>query len=87
MKKPAKSCAKKQGKKKDLRAQINVLALIDALEQHVLGKKKMKATQVRAALALLKKTMPDLTEASNRKGGKGENGGGTHHEDALLELE
>lgn len=87
MKKPAKPCARKQGKKKDLRAEINVLALIDALEQHVLGKKKMKATQVRAALALLKKTMPDLTEAANRKDGKGEGTGRTHHEDALLELE
>jgi hypothetical protein len=86
MKKTVKPRPKRPAKKKDLRAEINVLALIEALEQHVLGAKKMKATQVRAALALLKKTLPDLTEASARGGVRTEKDS-THHEDALLELE
>lgn len=65
-KKPAKAkkaatrkAAKKPRVKKDLRSTINVSAIIDALEQHILGNKKMTSTQVAAALALLKKTLPD----------------------------
>lgn len=54
---------------------INVSALIEALEQHILGEKEMTATQVNAALALLKKTLPDVSEAPKRG-----------HEDALNEL-
>lgn len=55
---PAKKPAKPRSKK-DLRSTINVSAIIDALEQHILGNKKMTSTQVAAALALLKKTLPD----------------------------
>ncbi|MDP2204765.1 MAG: hypothetical protein Q8K65_00495 [Alphaproteobacteria bacterium] len=49
---------------RDPRKAIKVRAIIDALEQHVLGEKKMTATQVGAALALLKKTLPDMTAQS-----------------------
>jgi hypothetical protein len=45
----------KSRRTKDPRKAIKVRAIIDALEQHVLGEKKMTATQVGAALALLKK--------------------------------
>jgi hypothetical protein len=43
-----------------LREKIHVQDLIVALEAHVLGQSKMTATQVSAALALLRKTLPDL---------------------------
>ena len=81
-KKPAKRAEKPVVKKKSFRDRINVLALIEALEQHVLGEKEMTATQVSAALALLKKTLPDMTDPA-RKGG----GSRSPHEDALKELE
>jgi len=64
-----------------MRGKINVLALIEALEQHVIGGKKMSATQVSAALALLKKTMPDLTKPLSDKTAS------KTHEDALEDLE
>lgn len=54
---------------------INVAALIEALEKHILGETEMTATQVNAALALLKKTLPDVTPAGSRA-----------HEDALNDL-
>jgi hypothetical protein len=54
--------AKRRAAKKNLRDTINVLALIEALEQHVLGEKEMTSTQVSAALALLKKILPDITD-------------------------
>jgi hypothetical protein len=77
-------CRKAKGSG-DMRDVIDVLAIVEALEQHVLGKKKMKATQVRAALALLKKTLPDLTLADKNPKAAAEKG--TAHEDALKELE
>lgn len=46
----------------NIRDSINAQVLIEALERHVLGKSKMTSTQVSAALALLKKTLPDLSE-------------------------
>lgn len=73
---------KKARGKKDLRGAINVLALIEALEQHILGEKEMNATQVNAALALLKKTLPDIADPA-RKDKKSV----SLHEDALKELE
>lgn len=42
------------------RGGIDACALIGALQAHALGEKKMTATQVSAAIALLKKTLPDL---------------------------
>ena len=68
-----------------MRDKINVLALIEALEQHVLGEKEMTATQVNAALALLKKTMPDMSEPIRKLMQETENP--KAHEDALKELE
>ncbi len=41
---------------------INVAVIIAALEEHVLGIKEMSASQVSAALALLKKALPDIAE-------------------------
>lgn len=78
-----KAAAKKPAPKKSLRDKINVLALIEALEQHVLGHNEMTSTQVNAALALLKKTLPDMTDAA-RKTAAAER---SAHEDALKELE
>jgi len=69
-----------------MRDKIDVNALIDALELHVLGENKMTATQVSAALALLRKTLPDLLsvpvvkQAEKPKPPKG-------HEEALKELD
>ena len=67
------------------RQRINVLMLIDALEQHALGESKMTATQVSAALALLKKVMPDLSSSSGKI--KKDSNTKISHEDALKELE
>jgi hypothetical protein len=63
---------------------INAHALIEALEQHVLGEKEMTATQVSAALALLKKTLPDVTASPRSTTTKKP---APRHEDALKELE
>ena len=73
---------------KSLREAINVRALIEALEQHVLGEKKMTATQVSAALALLKKTLPDIAAGGGTAGDES-TGAATalRHEDALSALE
>ena len=76
---------KKKIKSADFRGRINVLALIEALERHVLGQSKMSATQVSAALALLKKTLPDLSGAARKA--LPEQGRRDGHEDALKELE
>lgn len=81
-KKPRKSAPRRS----DPRRAIDARALIDALEQHVLGTKKMTATQVNAALALLKKILPDLPaqavapDSADKKAAP-------PHEDALRALE
>lgn len=77
--------ATRRSRRKNLRDAINVCALIEALEQHVLGEKKMTATQVSAALALLKKTLPDIAAAQGKAGT--ENAATATHEDALRALE
>lgn len=46
------------------RAKIRTVAILNALEEHVLGKRAMQQTQVTAAVALLRKTMPDLSQTS-----------------------
>lgn len=75
----------RRGVKADPRSHINAAAIIDALEQHVLGNKKMTATQVGAALALLKKTLPDAPAAPHVAAAKKD---APHaHEDALAALE
>jgi hypothetical protein len=42
------------------RLKIQSARLIQCLEDHVFGKNDMKATQIKAAEILLKKTLPDL---------------------------
>ena len=78
---------KKKLQGRPLREQIAALEIIRALEAHVLGKKKMSVTQVTAALALLRKRMPDLMRKylppSRRRKQKADTAG---HEDALKEL-
>lgn len=44
----------------DVRDKIQATLIAKHLQDHVVGKKKMEATQVTAALGLLKKTVPDL---------------------------
>jgi len=56
------------------RAKIQSSQLINALQDHILGKNNrgdMKPSQITAALGLLKKTLPDLssTELSGPDGG------------------
>lgn len=48
-----------------VREKIRASQLVNALEKHVLGKKKMAATQVTAALGLLKKCVPDLASTEH----------------------
>lgn len=74
-----------------IRERINVLAIIRALEDHILNGTEMSATQIKAALVLLKKAVPDVTaaaEAKNREIGKEEMLKILKtHEEALKELE
>jgi hypothetical protein len=74
---------RKAGAKKDLREEINVQALIEALEAHVLEGKELTATQVNTALALLKKILPDISAAAP----KAPETASSAHEDALSALE
>jgi len=64
----------------DVRAKIQASQLINFLQDHCLKNREAKKTQITAAVALLKKTIPDLqsTELS---------GSLTLHEAALKELE
>lgn len=48
----------------EVRAKIQSSQLINALTNHVFGKNDMKATQVNAALGLLRKSVPDLTNTT-----------------------
>jgi len=47
----------------EIREKIRASQLVNALENHVLGKRKMASTQVTAALGLLKKCVPDLSRS------------------------
>lgn len=75
----------------EIRARINVLAIIRALENHILNGTEMSATQIKAALVLLKKAVPDVTaaaEGKNREISKEEMLKILKtHEEALTELE
>jgi len=62
---------------------IDVLGLLDVLERHALGEIKMTATQVSAALALLKKVMPDLSTSALKSNVEEKE---LSHEEALREL-
>lgn len=43
-----------------VREKIRASQLVNALENHVLGRRKMTSTQVTAALGLLRKCVPDM---------------------------
>ena len=47
----------------ETRAKIQTSQLINRLQDHVFGKVDLVSTQVQSALGLLKKTLPDMTEA------------------------
>ncbi len=47
-----------------IREKIRSSQLVNSLENHVFGKKKLETSQVTAALGLLKKTVPDLSQVS-----------------------
>lgn len=65
---------------------INVAGLVAALQQHALGENEMSSTQVGAAIALLKKVLPDLPGSA--AAALGENADALRaHEEALRELE
>lgn len=44
-----------------VREKIKASQIINALQNHVFGKKKMEASQVTAGLGLLKKCVPDIS--------------------------
>jgi len=48
-----------------VREKIRASQLVNALENHVLGRKKMASTQVAAALGLLRKCVPDLASTEH----------------------
>lgn len=45
----------------EMRRRIKTTLLLKKLEDHVLSGKEMKASQIKAATTLLKKTIPDLS--------------------------
>jgi hypothetical protein len=55
----------------DVRAKIQTSQLINRLSDHVFGKVELSASQVSAAMGLIKKTLPDLSsvEMTGRDGG------------------
>ena len=69
----------------EARSLIDVLGLVDVLERHALGDIKMTSSQVSAALALLKKVMPDIP--SSTKLGESKDKKLLSHEEALKELD
>lgn len=50
----------------ETRARIKTSQIINRLEGHIFGDVKLEATQVSAALGLLRKTIPDLSQAENK---------------------
>lgn len=82
-----KSIARKTTAKKHPRDNINAEAIITALEKHVMGEQEMSATQVSAALALLKKTIPDIVDPARKGVVDAVQNMATSHEDALGALE
>ena len=44
-----------------VRARIQAGGIVYLLQQHIVGKREMKRSQVQAALGLLKKVVPDLS--------------------------
>jgi len=58
-----------------VRDKIRATLLVKALEDHVFGSREMAATQVTAALGLLKKCVPDVARSEVT----GEDGGPIKH--------
>lgn len=54
-----------------VRARIRAGGIVKRLEDHVLGKVEMSATQVSAALGLLRKSVPDLASVEHSGPGGG----------------
>ena len=54
----------------ETRAKIKTSQLVNRLTDHALGKVEMQATQVTAALGLLKKALPDLAAIEHSGEGK-----------------
>jgi len=54
-----------------VRDKIRASQLVNRLEDHALGKVEMSATQVQAALGLLKKCVPDLSAQEHSGSGGG----------------
>lgn len=52
---------KRNGLSENTRARIQTTMIVMRLENHILGKIEMTATQVRAAEILIRKTLPDLS--------------------------
>lgn len=69
--------AKKRGREPGIkltdahRAKIQRSNILNALIEHVEGKREMSATQVTAGLGLLRKSLPDLSQTSVEHGGQG----------------
>lgn len=53
-----------------VRARIKTSMILNALSDHVLKGREMNKTQVTAAIALLKKTLPDLSNVDMQLTGK-----------------
>lgn len=53
-----------------VRARIKTSMILNALSDHVLKGREMNKTQVTAAIALLKKTLPDLSNVDMQVTGK-----------------
>ena len=52
------------------RVKIQNSNILNALIEHVVGKREMSATQVSAGISLLKKIMPDLAQVDVTSGGQ-----------------
>jgi hypothetical protein len=71
-----KSSAKSRGRKpgftmsEEHRVKIKNSNILNALVEHVEGKREMSSTQVTAGLGLLKKVLPDLAQTDVTSGGE-----------------
>lgn len=55
----------------DVRAKIQASYYIGRLHEHILGKKEMTESQIRAAKILLDKSLPNLSDVKLETGGQG----------------
>lgn len=66
----------------EVRTKIQTSQILNRVQDHVLGKIELTATQLRGAEILLKKTLPDLTQVQ----GAGEDGEHVHKVVGRIEL-